>query len=203
MRTKKTLAVAAAVAVGGLILAGCGGNGTDNAHDGSSMGGSPTSDRASSMHQKFNDADVEFATDMISHHRQAVQLAGMAATRAQSADVKQLAATIKAAQEPEIKTMSGWLKAWGEPVPGDMSGMDMSSSMPGMMSTQDMNKLEAASGASFDQMFLDMMIKHHQGAIEMARTEQRKGSHAGAIQMAKDIAAAQTAEITHMRGMLR
>ena len=65
----------------------------------------------------FNATDVQFATDMIPHHRQAVDMAALADTHASSAEVKALAAKIRKAQEPEIATMSGWLTAWGEPVP--------------------------------------------------------------------------------------
>ncbi|NEA31283.1 DUF305 domain-containing protein [Streptomyces sp. SID13031] len=57
----------------------------------------------------FNDADVTFATQMIPHHQQAVQMATMAARKATTAEVKKLSTAIKAAQDPEIKTLSGWL----------------------------------------------------------------------------------------------
>ncbi len=104
-------------------------------------------------------------------------MADLAATRASSSEVKSLATTIKGAQDPEIKTMSGWLTSWGAAVPQDMKGMDMSSGMPGMMSTADMTKLEKASGTMFDTMFLQMMVQHHKGAVEMATTEQSKGEY--------------------------
>ena len=154
------------------------------------------------MMGQFNGADVAFATDMISHHRQAVEMADLAATRAESAEVKALAAQIKAAQAPEIQMMSGWLTTWKIPVPEEMGGMDMSGTMPGMMSTEDMDKLKNSSGAEFDQMFLTMMIAHHQGAIEMAKPEQADGNSSEAIALAKKIEAAQTAEIATMQGLL-
>ncbi len=72
-----------------------------------------------------------------------------------------------------------------------------------MMSDEDMNNLMNASGAEFDQLFLTMMIEHHQGAIEMAKTEQSDGKNADAIALAEQIESAQTAEITTMQALLR
>lgn len=80
--------------------------------------------------------------------------------------------------------------------------MDMSSSMPGMMSSEDMNNLMNASGAEFDQMFLTMMIEHHKGAIKMAQTEQAEGMFPDAISLAETIQKAQTEEITTMQELL-
>jgi len=75
-------------------------------------------------------------------------------------------------------------------------------SMPGMMSDADTKKLEAAKGAEFDKMWLDMMIKHHQGAVDMAKTELTQGSNADAKALAQKIIDAQQAEITEMQGLL-
>lgn len=187
MKHRRTLAILLAVAT--LTLAGC-------AQDG-----------APQTQEKFNDADVAFAQGMIPHHRQAVEMADLAAERAGSAEVKDLAAGISAAQGPEIKTMTDWLAAWGEDVPEeDMAGMDHGNmsggEMSGMMSQDQMNELAAASGASFDQMFLNMMIEHHEGAIEMAAIEQADGENAEALALAKQIEADQSAEIQVMQGLL-
>ncbi|MER5224509.1 DUF305 domain-containing protein [Streptomyces flaveus] len=197
-------ALAATAGVAALVLAACGGGG----HDMGSMGSdSSPSASASAKAGKHNDADVSFATDMIQHHRQAVEMADLAADRASSQEVKDLATKIKGAQDPEIKTMSGWLTSWDEEVPADMSGMkghDMGdmSSMPGMMSSEDMEKLEKASGAEFDKMFLEMMIKHHEGAVEMAETQKADGKYGPAVKLADDVITAQTAEIEQMNKML-
>jgi uncharacterized protein (DUF305 family) len=155
-----------------------------------------------------NDADVTFAQQMIPHHQQAIEMARLAETRAASQEVKDLAADIEAAQDPEIATMTGWLESWGEDVPDDsMAGMDhgdmSTEDMPGMMSEDDMAELEAASGREFDQMFLTMMIEHHEGAIDMAQTEQSDGEYADAIELAEDIEIAQTEEIQTMQGVLK
>ncbi len=154
-----------------------------------------------------NDADVTFAQQMIPHHRQAVEMAELAETRATDEGVKELAVDIEAAQDPEIETMTGWLQSWGEDVPADdTSGMDHGDmsmdEMDGMMSAEEMADLEAASGPAFDRMFLTMMIEHHEGAIEMAKTEQEEGEYADAIALAEDIETAQTAEITAMNELL-
>ncbi|PWI16897.1 DUF305 domain-containing protein [Streptomyces sp. Act143] len=193
-----TTAVAAA-----LVLAACGSD------DGSSDTGSGTQTSASAGAEDtagaHNDQDVDFAQGMIPHHQQALQMAKMARSQASSAEVKDLAARIEKAQDPEIETMSGWLETWGEDVPSSMPGMDHgdgSSDMPGMMGTEDMDKLMDASGKDFDTMFLTMMVEHHEGAVKMATTEKDKGQYGPAKKLAGDIITAQTAEIEEMNKLL-
>lgn len=151
--------------------------------------------------ENHNAADVTFATEMIPHHLQAVEMSEMAATRASRSEVLQLAEEIAGAQGPEIETMSGWLEAWGEPVPEGMDGMDMAG-MPGMMSEEQMQALGEASGPAFDEMFLEMMIEHHTGAIQMAQTEQSEGQYSEAIDLAAQIEEAQKAEVETMQNLL-
>ncbi|MFD8563590.1 DUF305 domain-containing protein [Streptosporangium canum] len=160
----------------------------------------------------FNEADVTFAQTMITHHKQAVKMAELAEERAKNPEVKDLAAKIKAAQEPEIATMTGWLSEWGKPeTPSGGEEHDMSPmpsegmgghGMPGMMTDEDMKKLEAAKGAEFDRMFLQMMTAHHKGAIEMAKTEQARGANPQAKKLAKTIETTQQAEIKEMQRLL-
>jgi uncharacterized protein (DUF305 family) len=154
-----------------------------------------------------NDADVTFAQQMIPHHQQAIEMADLAESRAESQEVKDLAADIEAAQGPEIETLTGWLESWGEDVPDEgMSGMDhgnmSSDDMSGMMTEEDMADLEAASSAEFDQMFLSMMIEHHEGAIEMAKAEQAEGEFPEAVDMAEEIETTQAEEIRTMQDLL-
>lgn len=154
-----------------------------------------------------NDADVTFAQEMIPHHQQAIEMADLAESRAESQEVKDLATDIEAAQGPEIETLTGWLESWGEDVPDEgMSGMDhgdmSSDEMGGMMTEDEMAELEAAAGAEFDQMFLTMMIEHHEGAIEMAKTEQSEGEFPEAVNMAKEIETTQAEEIQTMQDLL-
>nr|WP_277819787.1 DUF305 domain-containing protein [Actinomadura sp. RB99] len=140
-----------------------------------------------------------FAQMMIPHHRQAVEMAGLAPSRAASTQVKALAAGIEKAQAPEIATMTGWLKDWG--APAAMTGMHHD--MPGIMGEKDMTSLKGLKGAAFDKAFLRMMIEHHQGAVTMARAEGRSGQNADAKAMAASIVRTQTAEIAKMRGLLK
>ncbi|MGX1908009.1 DUF305 domain-containing protein [Streptomyces phaeochromogenes] len=203
---RTTLSVTAGAAA--LVLAACGsdsGSGSGG-HDMGSMesDSSPTA-TASAKAGDHNDADVDFSKEMIQHHRQAVDMAELAADRASSEEVKDLATKVKGAQDPEIETMSGWLTSWGEDVPEKMSGAmdhDMSSAMPGMMGGKDMDKLEKASGAEFDTMFLTMMVEHHEGAVEMAETEKADGKYGPAMKLADAVMTAQTAEIKQMNKML-
>jgi uncharacterized protein (DUF305 family) len=155
----------------------------------------------------------------------AVEMADLAPSRAASQQVKDLAARIKAAQAPEIEQMTGWLTLWGAAMStatavstsdgtggmdhGGMSGMGKSGemstgmAMPGMMSDAQMQQLTDATGAEFDRLFLQLMIMHHQGAIEMSDTELAQGSNPEAIALAGSIKTSQTAEITEMQQLLQ
>ncbi len=151
-----------------------------------------------------NQADVTFAGAMIAHHGQAIAMANLAVQKADNGQVKQLATQIKAAQGPEITTMSGWLKSWNAPVPSaSMSGMDVGGmSMTGMMSAAEMKQLENATGAAFDKLWLQLMTKHHQGAIAMARTELASGRYQPATTLAQSISTSQAKEVTAMHALL-
>ncbi|MDQ0382006.1 DUF305 domain-containing protein [Amycolatopsis thermophila] len=194
-----------AVAVAGLVLAACSG-GDD--HGGMDMGNSsaPVTSSAPAQSATHNDADVTFAQEMIQHHQQALDMAKLVPTRSTNNQVKDLASRIERAQDPEIQQMQGWLTQWNAAMSTmpSMSGMHMpsTSSMPGMMSDADMQMLEHASGAEFDKMWLQMMVEHHQGAVEMARTELANGANADAKALAQAIIDAQTAEITEMQQLL-
>lgn len=176
-----------------LVLAACGDSDDDTAPS--------TTEAESGAH---NDADVEFAQGMIPHHRQAVEMAAMATEAAEDPAIRDLAARIAEAQDPEIEEMNGWLEDWGEEVPSDEAGddMDMSGADHGMTGEQDMMALEAASGPVFDQLFAELMIEHHQGAVSMAEAEIENGQDAEAIALAEDIVAAQQAEIAELQAFL-
>jgi len=173
----------------------------DGGHDMNSMGGNPaatTSTAGPSASASHNDADVAFATYMIPHHAQAVAMAEMVPSRSGSQEVKNLAAQIQAAQAPEITQLSGFLEAWGEPVP-PASGMQHGD---GMMTMEEMGRLETATGAAFDRMWVEMMVEHHDGAIAMARTQLTEGSDAEAKRLAQAIVDGQSKEIATMRSLL-
>ncbi|SDY71890.1 Uncharacterized conserved protein, DUF305 family [Modestobacter sp. DSM 44400] len=189
----------AGLLAGALALSACS-NSTDNAGTAAGIA-SPTA--GTSVDKQHNAADVAFAQDMIVHHQAAIEMAEVAASRAQSQEIKDLAGRIGAAQAPEIDEMTSWLAAWGEMTSADsMAGMDHSP-MSGMMTDEQMPRLEGASGADFDRMFLRMMTPHHQGAIDMARTEQADGSNPQAIALARSIEASQTAEVAEMEQLLQ
>lgn len=154
-----------------------------------------------------NAQDVTFAKDMVPHHQQAVEMADLAGSRAVDPKVRQIAARIKAGQDPEIRTMQGWLEDWG--TGGSMPEMDhgggskeMSSGGMGMMSEGEMTALRDASGNAFDRMFLTMMTGHHNGAIEMAKTELAKGKYQPAKDLARSIQDSQVKEVAEMQQIL-
>lgn len=197
---RRTTAVAAA-ATAALVLAACGGNGdSGSGHNGHDAATSPSAS-APARQGDHNAADVTFAKGMIPHHRQAVEMADLAATRAESADVKKLADEIKKAQDPEIKTLSGWLTSWGEQVPAEGGGHG-DHDMSGMMTAEEMARLEKSSGKAFDTAFLQLMVKHHEGAVAMAKTEQSDGTYQPAKDMAGRIITSQSAEIARMNTLL-
>lgn len=188
----------AAAPVAALAIAACGSGGGDHGN----MPGMQTP-ASVSPGAAFNTADVQFAQMMIVHHRQAVEMADLAATRASDPEIKQLAATIKAAQQPEIDTMTGWLQAWGQPTAQagghNMPGMG---AMPGEMSEADMNQLKGMSGVDFDRQFARMMIAHHNGAIQMARDVATNGSDEQVKRLAVQIEQSQTTEVQQLQQIL-
>lgn len=197
------VAVVAATVTTGSALGGCSNTNTATA---------PPGDSASSPQgaQAHNQADITFAQGMIPHHAQAIMMSAMAAQRAGSPQVKDLAARIRAAQQPEIDQMTRFLRAWNAPVPdtnspmGGMGQMDHAAGdgMPGMMSDDQMQQLGQATGEAFDRMFLQMMITHHQGAIAMAETELKDGQNPEARALAQRIIGDQQREITEMQSLL-
>ncbi len=153
----------------------------------------------------LNDADIEFAQGMIAHHEQAIEMAEIALDPSVGAspEVVDLATRIKGAQDPEVELMTGWLTAAQEPVVMDATeGHDMSS-MDGMMTAEQMDAMAAMTGTEFDQMWLEMMIAHHEGAISQSKTVKADGSNADVLALADQIITAQQGEITEMQAILQ
>lgn len=150
----------------------------------------------------YNAADEVFLTGMIPHHEQALEMAEILLDKDGVDDrVVGFAERIQAAQQPEIDLMTSWLEAWGvDPDMGDMPGMDHGDD--GMMSGDDMSALEAASGEEASSLFLEQMVEHHLGAIEMAEQELDNGQNADALELAQQIIDAQSAEIAEMQNLL-
>ena len=160
-----------------------------------------------------NRADVHFMSGMIPHHAQAVLIAGWAASHGARPDIVRLCERIVVGQRDEIDLMQGWLKQKGAPVPAadathlsmDMNGMKHDMLMPGMLSPEDLAALDKSRGSEFDRLFLQAMIRHHEGAISMV--DELLGSEGAAqddviYKFASDVYADQTTEIAFMKKML-
>jgi len=194
MRFPRTLAAAAAALT--LTLAGC--SDSESSTDGNA----------------YNDADVDFASDMIQHHAQALQMVDLTLGRKLDAEVVTLTEQIRTAQAPEIEKMADWLEDWDQPVPETSrdhanahaqehgESVEMDTDMPGMLSAKELETLESASGPEFQTMWLEMMIEHHEGAVEMAEAQVEEGSNAKAVALAEDIIRTQDDEISTMQDLL-
>jgi len=121
------------------------------------LAGCATSEEANSG---FSTSDINFAEMMIPHHEQAIEMSDIAFKNTTNPEVLQLAQEIKDAQAPEIDLMKSW--------PGVKESTHAGHMMDGMLSDDELDALREASGTEFDRLFLQGMIKHHQGAIEMA-----------------------------------
>ena len=176
----------------------------------------PTVDQGSAA-KATSATDISFAQSMIPHHQQAVEMADMALDPAAGAspEVRALATDIKSAQDPEIEQMSRWLDGWGQPTampgatsPGDMPGMDHSGhdmggmTVSGMMTDEDMQTLAGLTGPAFDEMWLQLMIDHHEGAVAMADQVAENTLDPDVAALAGAIITAQEEEIAAMQGLL-
>jgi uncharacterized protein (DUF305 family) len=189
-----------------VVLAGC-----SDAPATPAAGSSATDETSADQSAEFNGADVTFAQGMIPHHEGALTMAEVATNRASDPRVVDLAERIEAGQDPEIDLLTGWLEEWGQPRPddsGDMGGMDHGSGDMGGrdhgsegMGRMGMENMPAA-GPEFDRMWLEAMIEHHEGAVEMARTEIGDGRNAEAVDLARLISETQTQEIEEMQQLL-
>jgi uncharacterized protein (DUF305 family) len=159
----------------------------------------------------YTAADVAFMAGMIAHHAQAVLIAGWAPAHGASPDLRALCARVVVGQRDEIAAMQRWLAERHEPVPDadprghTMPGMDHAVLMPGMLSEEQLARLDSAQGADFDRLFLTDMIQHHRGALTMVRAliDTPRAARDGLLfQVASDISADQTAEIDRMTRML-
>ena len=151
----------------------------------------------------MTEADVRFMQGMIAHHAQAVVMSRMAAARNASPRVVKLAQKIDLAQAGEITLMQEWLRAHGQFAPDTSSWRGMM--MPGMLTADDLAKMDAARGLAFDRLFLQLMIRHHQGALSMVTDLLKSPRAAQEVDInvfANDVETTQTAEIGLMRQML-
>jgi uncharacterized protein (DUF305 family) len=162
----------------------------------------------------YSDADVEFMAGMIPHHAQAVIMAGWCDSHGARKDVATLCGRIVIAQRDEIKLMQTWLGDRGQPVPDATStkhhmkmanGVEHDMLMPGMLTDEEMAALDRARGSEFDRLFLQGMIRHHQGAIDMVDVLFKSYGAAQdetVFKFANDVQADQAVEINVMKDML-
>ena len=193
MFTARTTLISATALVAALTLAGC--TATQQNED------APVA--SSSAPDDFNDADVTFAQMMIPHHEQAIEMSDTLLEKdGVDEQVRDLAEQIKDAQQPEIDQMKDWLDQWGEDESMGGMGHDMGAMGDGMMSEEDMSRLDDATGAEASELFLEQMIMHHEGAIQMAEVEVEDGENPDAVALAERIIEAQTEEIATMQDLL-
>jgi uncharacterized protein (DUF305 family) len=164
-----------------------------------------------------NQVDMDYFADMIHHHLQALEMSDLAPDRAQDPAVLALADRIRDVQAAEIHGLAAWLQERELPVPveleqGDGTGPRLpdgvaehdhgAMSMPGMLTDEQMADLAAASGTEFDRLYLESMIQHHEGAVDMSVTVLNEGTDERADELATDIGAGQQAEIGRMQDLL-
>ena len=160
-----------------------------------------------------NEADVNFMAGMISHHAQALVMAGWAPSHGASPSIQTLSARIINAQKDEIATLQNWLRDRGLPVPEakpgpmrmKMNGVEHEMLMAGMLTDAQMKELDAARGPEFDRLFLRDMIQHHEGAVSMVKElfdTPGAAQDPSVFKLASDVSADQTTEIARMRKML-
>lgn len=200
----KQILICSALVLGAtLALAGCSGESSStpapsasasDSHAGHSM------DQSASA----NDADMAFASGMKVHHEQAIEMSEMILGKKDiPQEVTALAERIKAAQAPEIERMDGWLDEWDMPEGMDHGSMDHGSmEHDGMVPEDGIKALQEASGKEAAQLFLEQMIMHHEGAVDMAESELEDGQDAEAKELAGQIIDSQTTEIDEMKQLL-
>lgn len=169
--------------------------------------------RADSARHPYTEADIRFMSGMIHHHAQALVMARWAPSHGASAAVQTLAGRIINAQTDDIRLMQTWLRDRNQPVPEPnprgmtmvMGGMEHEMLMPGMLTPEQMDKLDAARGTEFDRLFLSFMIQHHQGAVAMVKDlfgSYGAGQNETVFKFASDVNVDQTTEIERMQKML-
>jgi uncharacterized protein (DUF305 family) len=150
-------------------------------------------------------ADVRFMQEMITHHAQAVEMTALLRTRTARPDMRLLASRIEASQEDEMAFMRRWLEARGHAAPDAHAHHEHGATlMPGMLTAEEMTRLAAAAGADFDRLFLEGMIKHHAGALEMVASlfaSPGAGQDTEIFAFASDVDADQRIEIARMEDM--
>jgi uncharacterized protein (DUF305 family) len=194
MRIPHVVGVLTAAAAAGLLLTGCGHK------TGSTPAPAPPAARsvpATSAPQQHNQADVVFLQNMVLHHTQAITMSQIARNQASAAQVKDLAARIEAEESPQIQQMNALLTEWAIPAPATTGGTAPTSGvghgqLPGLVS-----------GAGFDRAFLEIMIVHHQDAVDMSQIELAQASNPATRNLAQLITSTDQAQISEMQTLLQ
>lgn len=154
--------------------------------------------------QQYTEADVRFMQGMIPHHAQALVMAELVPARSTRKDLSLLAKRIRASQQDEILLMQNWLRARLKQVPNGSSGHAHGGIMPGMLTEAQLTELEKASGAEFDKLFVQFMIRHHTGALSMVEKlfADGGGQEPETYRFATDVDADQRIEIDRMQQLL-
>lgn len=151
-------------------------------------------------------ADSRFLREMIVHHAQAIVMVDAVMADLTDAQVRSLASRMRDEQAPEIDAMAGYLEGFGEDVPPEATNHALSDhgshSMPGMATPAEIQRLAAATGSQADQLFLTLMVRHHQGALSMVDEHSRNASEERVEEMAAEVNVTQTKQIGLMREML-
>jgi uncharacterized protein (DUF305 family) len=152
--------------------------------------------------------EAGFARDMMVHHAQAVEMAEIVRDKTENERVRTLATDISLTQQAQIGQMQGWLAVWGLPTTGPgppmaWMGHPMEDRMPGMATPEQIDDLQASSPEEADELFLRLMITHHEAAIPMAEAILQRTDRPEATQLAEAIEASQQSEIGTMREMLK
>jgi uncharacterized protein (DUF305 family) len=165
-----------------------------------------TADKAADVSKvQHTDADVRFMQGMIGHHAQAIEMTALLATRTNSDEMRKIGEKIEASQSDEIKMMQTWLERRGQALPDPHAHHHGGALMPGMLTAEEMSRLADAKGPAFDRLFLELMIKHHEGALVMVKelfATPGAGQESEVFGFASDVDADQRMEIDRMKAML-
>jgi uncharacterized protein (DUF305 family) len=155
---------------------------------------------------RYTDADVAFMRGMIGHHAQALEMTALLPSRTSREELRLLGKRIELSQEDEIRMMQEWLRSRGQQVPDEHAHhAHGAAAMPGMLTAEEMERLRAAKGPEFDRLFLQYMIKHHEGALTMVEELFRNpgaGQEPEVFAFASDVDADQRMEIDRMGALL-
>ena len=169
-------------------------------------------DRGSGTSIGSGSVDAGFARDMSAHHDQAVQMAGYTRDHTSNSSIELLAFDIETSQYTELGQMQGWLDGWGltrnskRPVMSWMAGhthLEADGSMPGMATPAEIDKLLRLTGKPLDVFFLQLMIRHHQGALPMAQYAAEHAKEPYVRNLAQKMTQGQSNQIVEMEQLLR